>query len=719
MRHGIWTIVLVALMAVAFKGAAGEEWKEVFADDFNRPDIFGPDWTLRGGWWDVRGNLKAKGPGAVMMCARQFQTPFRIEYTCFSDNPGDLSIEFDKKAEGEMVCFAGFGSEGNTLNKIIAPSIEGNVAVSRDNLIEAGRKHKVTVEVNEDGLVRQTVDGRETVKATVKMLPKSMYFGLYVWNHGVFNSVKVYSPNSGVAAAPRKTAAKVPAVREFQSFDACQLGKLADAHIRIDAAEKCSVNIVDDPTWLYCFRKPSGSSKMYIENEDPAKPEPARETVTNKGARLVPDPCVELLDGNGEKDKVASAVFPVPEMKRGLIEFDLMADRCEGDGLRIMLDDKVGLWINKDGDYYWVSGTKKARLSEQVKLWAATRGVARLYFQPGRWFTLRLDFDLETSLASVSLVDLFTGAGKQFIVGEDLPLPLDSIKELKFETCGKGRFLLDNMFMISRTDDLAPDDKWKAPARELMKAYYPLRKDPLQLKSWSMRNIRYNGDGGNLSGDELQDLIKYPERYAVILACAEKYNRAMVQQAFLNEGMKGLTRAWIYAAKTVPEYQNKVDDARQAAAKTESLLGELYRFYADCYLDRLNQDKLKEGFDPRLAALDGALEAAKTAIRGTLERMRGEVIAKTRCKFTPYPVEAADTGRVEIRRRRVSPSGRQARLSVCQRLLHVALHGENPDVVTDGLHFNTVSLDSWSEGAGILPVLGQHLFLRIAQNASR
>jgi len=633
-----------------------QEEQQVFADDFNRSDVYGPDWTPKSGKWDIRpGNLRANGPGAVMMCTRRFETPFRIEYECYSDNPCDLSIELRKKLDGASICFVGFGAENNTLNKIHVPD-EGRIAVNKNSLIEINRKHKVTVEVDDDGTIRQSVDGQETLKATIRRFPEKMFFGFYIWNQGVFNNVKVFSPHAGEQKVTDKKSFvawdKGPVVRQWKSFNDCAVGAITNANIKVISGEKCSVKIADVPTWLYRFRKFSDKWRSYDENSDPGIPEPKRSTVTNKGARFVSDPCVELLDKNGKPGQQASVVFPAPKMKKGFIEFDLMADHYAEDGLRIMLGDKTGLYINKDGDYYWQAGTNMIKLIDRVRLYHSVRGMARFYLQPKRWLTIRIEFDLEMSLANVGLVKIFNGVKRPHLeylsVGDDLPLLTDSIREIRFETCGQGRFFVDNVFMISRTKDLAGDEKWRVPAREIMTAYYPLRKDPVHLKMWSMRNIRFMEGSGCPTGDELQDLRKYPDRYAVILDSAEKYNRIMVRQALLGEKMQGLERAWAYASKSAGKYQGKVDAARQAAVKTEKLLADLYEFYAACYLNQLNQNKLKAGFEPRHAALNTALKTAETKIQNTLEGMRKEVIRRNHVRFSPYAIETADTPSMKL-----------------------------------------------------------------------
>ena len=629
-----WQGEYMVRLQVAWPG----EKTSTFVDNFDRSDVMGPNWVATSGRWDVRpGNLKGNGPGAVMMCTRRLQTPLRIEYECYSDRPCDLSIVLNKSLDKRPVCFVGFGAENNTLNKIETPT-GGRLAASKDRLIDVGRKHKVVVAVGNDGTITQTIDGQQTLKATVRMLPKRLFFGFYVWEEGVFNGVRVFSaPTKPAATSPVE--GRIPLVRRFRSFNASTHGPIADKAAVVRAAENCSAKIVDSPTWEYFYRQ---SRPIYKpENRDPAIPEPPANKAANKGARFVPDPCLELRDANAAPDKQARVTFPVPQMKKGFIEFDVMADHYAGNGLRVGLGDKVALCTDKDGTYHWQTGTRTVKLLDRLKTYPSIRGETRFYLQPQRWFTVRISFDLYASLANVAMVEMFNGTKcrqtEYLLVGEDLSLPMDTINQVTFKTRGTGRFLVDNLFMISRTADLADDAKWQAPARTMMTAYYPLRKDPIHLKTWSMRHIRFMEGSGTPAGDEVlhKDLWKYTD----ILNCAEKYNRIMIRQALLGEQMKGLERAWFYAKTARGDYAARVGEARKAAQKTADLLAELYEFYAACYLDHLNQARLKAGFGRRYDALDAALTRAEGLLRTTLADMRATVIKRTKCRFAPYAIE--------------------------------------------------------------------------------
>ena len=96
----------------------------------------------------------------------------------------------------------------------------------------------MVVNVQDDGVITQTVDGRQTLAATVRMLPKRLFFGFYVWEEGVFNAVRVFgaAAKQAVAQAPQD----VPRVRQFRSFNAAPLGALFGLYARSLAARRNS-----------------------------------------------------------------------------------------------------------------------------------------------------------------------------------------------------------------------------------------------------------------------------------------------------------------------------------------------------------------------------------------------------------------------------------------------------------------------------------------------
>lgn len=620
------------------------EWDVVFADGFERTDIFGPDWAVQSGTWGITGHLRALGPDAVIMSTRRLQTPFRIEYEAYSDNPGDLSLFLRRRIEDRQGYSVLFGATHNTENRISIPGEA--IAVSGDKLIEAGRVHNVAVEVSAEGEITQTIDGREVLSAKAEFLPRQLYFGFYVWTEGVFDRVKVYSRHREVAAPPGAGLTDVREVRTFHSFNEYSAGEIpGDAHLKTAAGKDCSVRIADVPTWLY--HNPVWGSRhvlrVYDENADPSQPLPDQD---NKGARWIDDPCLELTDGSGLASEYASASLAVPAMRRGMIEFDLMAEHFEK-GLHIKMGENTGLFFSDDGEFYWQAGADTIKLRSRAMLYSPSLGLSRFFLRPQLWYTIRIEFDLDMSLANVAFIRLFTGVPaytktEYLLLADDLPLPLSAVKNIQFRTSGPGRFFIDNVFFISRTEDLLDDAKWRKAAHQLMTAYYPLRKDPFHLKRFSMRNIRFMEGSGMAAGDELEDLRSRPEDFGVILGSAEKYNSIMVRQAFLAEKMRGVERAWYYGGELLNAFSGRMEAMRGLARKTEDLLEDLYRFYAECYIDTLNQGRMEEGFPARYAALETALKAAESSAERLLEDMRRQVARRARLRFTPYSIAPHD-----------------------------------------------------------------------------
>ena len=195
-HQGEYMVRLLVGYAAEGAGAEAGDWPLVFADVFNRGGVLGVDffegnWVAKRGQWEVAGELKGQGAGALLMNTRPFRLPLRIEYECASDNPGDLSLQLNSPID-KPFCFVGFGSEYNTKNKIVTAAGE-ELAVSKTGLIEPGRVHTVVVEAAERS-IRQLVDGTETAAAALAMPRRAVFFGFYVWNPGAIRGVKVYSP---------------------------------------------------------------------------------------------------------------------------------------------------------------------------------------------------------------------------------------------------------------------------------------------------------------------------------------------------------------------------------------------------------------------------------------------------------------------------------------------------------------------------------------------
>jgi len=643
--HALCGVIILLLLVFVTTVSAKEhiqknEWKLIFSDDFNRSDVFGNDWVAKSGKWTLRpAEARGRGPNAVLMSTRRFQMPLRIEYECFSNNPCDLSLLL-RSSLNKNGYFVGFGSHNNTENKIETP--EGKAASSVTSLIEHGKNHKVVVEIT-DKYIRQIIDGREILKAASVNWLKIHYFGFYIWNEGSIGPVKVYSTRAlkpDVDTKKELSSEKVK-VREFWSFNSDPTG-IVPSGFSAKSDKRCSVKVIDVPTWMYHKEGPKGDKTR--------KPGSIPKT-ENKGVRFVSDHCIELNDKNEKKGRIASVTLKVPAMSEGLIEFDIMAEHYEGKAFRIVLADNLSLLIDKDGTFFWEVEKDKIKLRDIMRIHGHGEN-RRFYLWPKRWYTIRIDFDTEMSLANVIVVKLYnTKYGKgplseYFPLGEDLSLPVDNLEKIRFETVGKGRFYLDNVFMINRTPELTDEEKWKVSARQIMDVGYPGRKDPAEVLINSRRNMRIGYNTSHLVDDAFYDLLK--GEYPVILESARKYNVILISQAFLSERFRDLERAYYYTShfskRTASAYKSKMNAARRDIGDTLRMLNDLYKFYASCYLDQLNEKKLKQGFEDKYNKLRKKIDETNSIITKLIMELQSKA-GMSSPGYEPYdPRQDKETG---------------------------------------------------------------------------
>ena len=218
------------------------------------------------------------------------------------------------------------------------------------------------------------------------------------------------------------------------------------------------------------------------------------------GEHFVPDPCLELVDVNDGKGQVAAAEFDMPDLSAGLVQFDIMAEHYDGEALRVQLGAGVGLVIGADGSFQYEAGGKRMALLETISYPNVPNGRTRCRLHAQRWCTLRIDFDCPNATANVALVrryettpDNAKRGAHYLVLGQDLPMPLKGVQSLRFQTVGKGRFLVDNIFTVARTEDLAGEAAWRVPAARITGSRYPRRKDPFDVQTYSLRHIHTRG----------------------------------------------------------------------------------------------------------------------------------------------------------------------------------------------------------------------------------
>jgi hypothetical protein len=145
---------------------------------------------LRGAWSIQSGKLVTKQTGIIAIL-KPVKPPLRIEFDASSQNPGDLTAFWGTQDKGyESGYFIGFGSNGNTLNKILRNNEQ--VIDSSTVLIQKGKTHHIVAQVILSN-VELIVDGKLALRfKDPKPVTDADTPGLIAWSEGEFSNVKVY-----------------------------------------------------------------------------------------------------------------------------------------------------------------------------------------------------------------------------------------------------------------------------------------------------------------------------------------------------------------------------------------------------------------------------------------------------------------------------------------------------------------------------------------------
>lgn len=125
----------------------------------------------------------------------------------------------------------------------------------------------------------------------------------------------------------------------------------------------------------------------------------------------------------------------------------------------------------------------------------------------------------------------------------------------------------------------------------------------------------------------------------------------MVEQAYLQERLQAFRRACYHMSRfpgsPLAARSDRVRQVTEAVARTQRELNELYRFYAHCYMDRMDEERMLVGFVPRYGRLTQSIREADDQLRDLVREMRraaarfGPVVSHHRRRFVvdQWPTE--------------------------------------------------------------------------------
>ena len=613
--------------------------KLVFSDGFDRPELgsypagnIAPEqraklnWCVRRGKWEIRpagdktGYLWGAGGPADIILERPLSPNFRLEYTTWSENPGDRSafvcVPQPNFAFKDIYYFH-FGanySQNNALyrqGQVLAGPVPAPLPV-------AGKKCRVVVQKVDD-LLQLFVDGTAVFSVRDKGYAQiegeisgsqGLCAGLYTWSDGVaYDDLKAYN-----LPGPRRETLAEDAKAEHalaRTFEQDSVGQPL-AGVDVQTAAGCSVSVRDEPTVIFY-------------------PEP-------KGQTLVPDHCLEIADENPAPGATAAVTVPLPSLSSGEVETELLATSWQGECATLSLVDAQGgelaaVVITADGSFLARTADGVQKLHDRVS-YKNRPPDGRLYFQPGRWFTIRLGFNAEVGLYQVAIVNLYAGLRTPGIswlpLGTNLPLRGEGpVCGLKVTTGGRARLLVDNLLVASPRAKKINGQAVTQPLRTILGLTYPLRKDPFSLSVYSLRNEAFTKypqpETEQACFHEPTDLFK---------RAAVRYDGLLIRLGHLQEHALRLTRMGYHLQRQGSKMPS--DDlsgflARTAAARDD--LEALFRTYGNAYRDALNEQSLTERFFPAADSLETALASRETEA----QVLSSKLIAAAGGKLEPLP----------------------------------------------------------------------------------
>ncbi len=656
--HAALVLVLVACRVPAAH-AQGEHAlppgaELVFSDDFNRADLgsypagnIEPEkrakinWCVRRGKWEIRreqdgnGYLWGEGGPADIILERPLRVNFLLDYTTWSDNPGDRSaFVCVPQPNFEFKDFYGFHFGANySQNNAIYRQGQALTGPVTAPLPVAGRKHHVTISKNDD-MLRMSVDGQTVFSvrdpgyaqvAGELAGPQGVCVGLYTWSDGVaYDDIKLYNlPAARSEVLAEDAQIELSEARTFES-DAVDG---APAGVDVAAADGCSVTVRDEPTVVY-YAKP-------------------------KGQAFVPDHCLSLTDDNPAAGAAVSATLPLPSLPSGEAEVELLAESWDGECATLSLLDADGgelgaVLITADGSFMARTGEGEQVLTDTIS-YLNRPPDGRLYFQHGRWFTLRLGFNADDGVFNASVVNLYAGLATPGIswlpLGANLPLRGSGpICGLRVTTGGRAHLLVDNMLAVSPHAKQIGGQSVTLPLRSILGLDFPMRKDPLSLSVYSLRNEAFT----KYPQPETPD-ASMSDPTDLFIQAAARYDGLLIRQAYLQEHALRLGRMAYHlqhASRQTPA--SDVNAFQAAVAASRDALGECFRIYGNAYRNALDEQALTDHFFPaaeRLATSLAACEAEASALSGKLiAAAGGKLEVPPSLAPGPYdaPVEWAD-----------------------------------------------------------------------------
>lgn len=561
----------------------------VLEDSFNRKD-FGKDWIAESGSWKIEnGGAVCTGVGteSILKFARPLGKNLRLEYTCSSSSPQDLSATLgdDPGRKGLDGYVFGFGASYNSYNYIASTHpfniLERTIQEGFNTGVVPSQKHRIVVEKRE-GKLRLIRDGKLEL-ATEDMFSDAVRgesFALFTYGNARFEDIKVYRlPESkSVALSPEYKVEKV-SLYDFSRNSDNPAGKPS--------------KIIVVPTW------------DYARSAD-------REQI------MVNDPCLETSD----------AVFPLPGTDSAIVEFDLFSEG--GKEIRAGLADPDGksavdFVIAPDGRFFAEGEDGRTELTSKIE-YRRRLLYDTLALTPDKWHTFRLKYDLRNHrIDNIALLDYYTEnqggysaaqeikQGDYISLGGKIPMKKNAGNpvSLRFHS-ENGPFLLDNVLLFGPAGFKSVNGKnILLSGRKLLNLKYPPRRDPMLLKTQSMRHL----DNRNLYVTPTINRYRFGEGKPSFQKWASSYNKTLMENAFLRERLDLIDRRDFYLSAP-----SSTAGLRKEFSDVEQLQEKALQTFADAFWHNADETLLKNTAEPAL----NSFRQASDSLREKIDRIEGK-----------------------------------------------------------------------------------------------
>lgn len=544
-------------------------------------------WKVTAGDWKFEKGKLISNTNIDKHCQVNFKMPvgknMRVEYTCSSNGPKDLSafICAEQGKKGLTGYVFGYGASYNSYNYIATTKpftiIARTMMEGFNTGVNPGVKHRICIEKREEKLTFYR-DGQLELAAEDSLTGGDVpgrSFGFFTYGTTVFEDIKVYAlPESKSVRRPAECKVEKSIVHDFAKKGVKYSGKTS--------------KVIIVPTWAY-----NTKSKGY-------------EQITYD------DPCL----------KTKQTELAIAGTSSGIVEFDLL--RPGNIPVRASLIDKDG----KEAAAFTIDGKGMFRAEGAdgpVDLLNRIEYRRRIIYdtlamETDKWYTFRIYYDQANKrIENIALMNFYTEnaggyskdlpvkQGDYISLGGRIPLKNNTGVPVKIKFTASKEILLDNVASLGPVGTRRVNGKnILLPALKLLKSKATLRRDPFNLKKQSLRHMAY-AHRRYLTPN--LEIYRRGKGKTTFNNWAKEYNEFFMRGALNREKIELLERRAFYQGRNpvLPSLRNDFK-------KSEQLQEAAMKQFADAFWHNADDARLKKNAHPALKKFRSAVEALEKKI---------------------------------------------------------------------------------------------------------